>query len=69
MGKGWHGIRDPAIAQGAGRSGGTSVFARRPTQIVRGGSVASGTIAVISWAVGNRLHSGPFARPRTSGDH
>lgn len=58
MGEGWHNIWDPARANGNGRSDGTAVLTRRPTQIVRGGTLARGTIAIVSWARWNRLHIG-----------
>lgn len=56
MGKGWHGVYDAAKANGNGRSGGTAVLVRRPVQIMRGGRLYRGTIAVISWTRRSRMH-------------
>lgn len=49
MGKGWHRVWDAAKANGNGRSGGTAVLVRRPGQIVRGGRIDRGTVAIVSW--------------------
>lgn len=59
MGKGWHGIWDSAAGHGSGRSGGTAVLARRPTQLVRGGALALGAAATVDWTRRTRLHVGP----------
>lgn len=58
MGTGWHGIGDPAFANGNGRSGGTAVLTRRPTERVCGDTLARGTIAIVSWTRRNRTHTG-----------
>lgn len=66
MGKGWDGICGPAIADGNGRSGGTAVLTRRPTQIVRGGALMRRTIAVVSWTRRNRPHIGSIYNDQAS---
>lgn len=56
MGASWHGVWGPATASSICRSGGTAVLVRRPTQIVRGGRMHKGTVAVICWTRRSRLH-------------
>lgn len=45
----WHGALDAGKANGNGRSGGTTVLARRPAQVKRRGGMDIGTIAVVNW--------------------
>lgn len=56
MGKGWQAVWDVAVSNGDGRSGGTAVLVRRPAQVMRGGPMNRGTVAVTSWTRRNRLH-------------
>lgn len=55
MGKGWYGVWGAATSNGNGRSCGMAVLARRPVQIMRGGRMRRGTIAVIAWPRRSRL--------------
>lgn len=56
MGKGWHGVWDAACAHGNGRSGGTAVLVRPLVQVVRGGQLDRGTVAIVNWARRSRIH-------------
>lgn len=69
MGKGWHGIWGLALANGNGRSGGTAVLASGASQTVRGGTLARGTIVVVSWTWRNRLHIGSVYNTQAAGPH
>lgn len=68
MGAGWHGVWDQGTANGNGRSGGTAVPVRRPTQIVRGGRIRRGTVAVICWTRRSRLHVGSVYNAQSTGE-
>lgn len=68
MGKVWHGIWGPALANGNG----PLRFWRGPTPIARGGTLARGTIGVVSWVRRTRLriasvHDAQAADPGQAG--
>lgn len=44
---GWHGVRDAAKVNGVGRTGGTAVLVRRPSQIIRGAELGWASIAIV----------------------
>lgn len=51
-----HGVWDAATTNGNGSSGGTAVLVWRPVQIMHGGRMDRGTIAVVSWTRKSRVH-------------
>lgn len=57
--RGGIGVWAPAQENRNGRNGRTAVLTRRPTKVINGGTLARGTVAVVSWARRSRSDAAP----------